>query len=169
MAKKEKMIYEIGYNLIPTMSPEDVAKEVGMIKEKITSLGGEIISDEYPNLIKLAYEMLKEIDNKNVKFTSAFFGWVKFEIEPEHVAAINKMAESSENVLRFIIIKTVRENTMYTPKVSKNGKRYMSDGVSSFDSSDSDSDSTEEESAEPMDEEEVDAKIDELLEEDTDL
>jgi ribosomal protein S6 len=40
MSKSDKTIYEIGYNLIPTISEEEVAKEVGKIKEKITSLEG---------------------------------------------------------------------------------------------------------------------------------
>lgn len=157
MSKSDKTIYEIGYNLIPTISEEEVAKEVGKIKEKITSLGGAVISDEYPNQIKLAYEMTKEIENKNVRFSSAYFGWIKFELEPEAVAEVKKMADSDLNVLRFIIIKTVRENTMYTPKLAKPARRPSSDdmvpGVEAL----------------PIDEEAVDKKIDELIEEEPSL
>lgn len=161
MAKKETTIYEIGYNLIPTASSEEVAKEVGSMKEKITSLGGELISDEYPNQIKLSYEMIKEIDNKNVKFNSAFFGWIKFEIDPSQISEIDKMAKNSDNVLRYIIIKTVKETTLYTPKFTKPGRKTSGDDSAEV--------SKPETSSEPMDVKEVDKKIDELLEEETDL
>ncbi len=150
MSKTDKTVYEIGYHLIPTTSPEDVAKEVGKIKEKITSLGGEIVSEEYPNLINLSYEMIKEIDNKNIKFNSAYFGWIKFDLEPVSIAEINKLAESSLAVLRFIIIKTVRENTIFS-KIAKPAKRSVE---------------TEEvrvEQNSEMNEAEVDKKIDELV------
>jgi len=158
MSKSDKTIYEIGYNLIPIISEEEVAKEVGKIKEKINSLGGAVISDEYPNQIKLAYEMTKEIDNKNVRFNSAYFGWIKFELEPEAVAEVKKMVDSDLNVLRFIIIKTVRENTIYTPKITKPARRpssedLVSSGVESL----------------PIDEEAVDKKIDELIDEEVAL
>ncbi len=156
MSKSDKTIYEIGYNLIPTISEEGVAKEVGKIKEKITSLGGAVISDEYPNQIKLAYEMTKEIENKNVRFTSAYFGWIKFELEPEAVAEVKKMADSDLNVLRFIIIKTVRENTMYTPKLAKPVRRPSSEDMADVE-------------ALPIDEEAVDKKIDELIDEEVAL
>ncbi|MEZ4211178.1 MAG: 30S ribosomal protein S6 [Candidatus Paceibacterota bacterium] len=158
MSKTDKTIYEIGYNLIPTISEEEVAKQVGAIKEKITSLGGIIISDEYPNLIKLAYEMTKEIENKNVRFTSAYFGWVKFELDPSMIAEINKMADNTLSVLRYIVIKTVRENTISTPKLVKGNRRSSSEESSSSESSEA-----------PMDEEAVDKKIDELIEEDAAL
>lgn len=158
MSKSDKTIYEIGYNLIPTISEEEVAKEVGKIKEHITNLGGLVISDEYPNQIKLAYEMTKEIDNKNVRFNSAYFGWIKFEMNPESVAEIKKMADGGANFLRHIIIKTVRENTIYTPKITKPTRRPSSDDMASSDSV-----------ALPIDEEAVDKKIDELVEEESSL
>lgn len=149
MAKKDKTVYELGYHLLSIMSEEDVAKFVGSMKDKITSLGGEIISDQYPSLMKLAYQMIKEIDNKKVKFDSAYFGWVKFEIEADKIAEIDKMADTSLNVLRHLIIKTVRENTLYTPKVMKNSRKTTT--------------SSSEENVE-INEEEVDKKIDELIE-----
>ncbi|MEZ4102963.1 MAG: 30S ribosomal protein S6 [Candidatus Paceibacterota bacterium] len=158
MSKSEKTIYEIGYNLIPTISEEEVAKEVGKIKEQINSLGGLVISDEYPNQIKLAYEMTKEIDNKNVRFNSAYFGWIKFEMSPESVSEVKKMADNGDNFLRYIIIKTVRENTIYTPRIAKPSRRVSSDDLAGA-----------QEDSLPMDKEAVDKKIDELIDEEASL
>jgi ribosomal protein S6 len=154
MSKGDKTIYEIGLNLISTISEEAVAQKFGAIKEKITSLEGEIISEEYPKMIKLAYEMIKEIDNKNVRFNSAYFGWVKFEMDAASVAEIDKMAKNDSSVLRYIIIKTVRENTIHSPKLPRAIKSV---------------EAVEEEVVLPIDEEQVDQKIDELIEEEVAL
>lgn len=154
MSKGDKTIYEIGFNLISTISEETVAEKFGAIKEKITSLGGEIISEEYPKMIKLAYEMVKELDNKNVRFNSAYFGWVKFELEASSVEQIDKMAKNDSSVLRYIIVKTVRENTIHSPKLPKAIKK---------------SDAAEDEAPAVMDEEEVDQKIEELIDEEAAL
>lgn len=156
MAKTDKTIYEIGYNLISTISEEEASKQVAALKDKVTSLGGEIISDENPTLIKLAYEMVKEIDNKNVKFSSAYFGWVKFELEPSNIADIEKFAKTNGSVLRHIIIKTVRESTMYSAKLAKPASKKPADA-----------EVTEE--IAPINEAEVDKKIDELIEEKLEL
>lgn len=164
MSKTDKTVYEIGFNLIPTIGTDDVATEVLAIKEKITSLGGEIIADEHPNLIKLAYEMTKEIDNKNVRFNSAYFGWIKFWLSPEDAAEIKKMADASKSMLRYIIIKTVEESTLYSAKIFKNTKKVIP-GVPEIPFEVAEEASEPEESTEdlPMIEEEVDKKLDEIL------
>jgi hypothetical protein len=63
-------------------------------------------------MLSLAYPMYKVVSNKKTKFESAYFGWVKFDGDPKGVSKIKKALEAKENVLRFIIIKTVRENTL---------------------------------------------------------
>lgn len=159
MSKSEKTIYEVGYHLLSTTPEDVVAKEVGNLKDKISSLGGGIISEEYPSQMNLSYEMTKEIDNKRVGFTSAYFGWIKFEMNPEEVADIKKMLDGNSNILRFIIVKTVRENTIYSPKIMKSTKRQSDDNTLS---------GPVEENT-PINEEEVDKKIDEMVEEDASL
>jgi ribosomal protein S6 len=108
----EPRIYEVGYLIVPDIAEENVPAAYGNIKELISSLGGRIISDDMPNMIPLSYEMEKTVNNKKSKFTSAYFGWVKFEAEPERISEIKKKLEADTNLIRFIIVKTVRENTM---------------------------------------------------------
>jgi ribosomal protein S6 len=59
--------------------------------------------------------MKKATQGQNHKFDKAYFGWVKFEINPQY-SAINKELEKNTNILRFMTIATVRENTLYTQK-----------------------------------------------------
>lgn len=108
----EPRIYEVGYLLIPTISTEEVPAVYGNLKELVSSLKGEVIADEMPKMIPLAYTMDKVISNVRNKFSNAYFGWVKFAMDPENVAGLKKKLDLDTNFLRFMIIKTVRENTM---------------------------------------------------------
>ena len=108
----ELRVYEVGYLLLPFVQEADLATQVGLIKEQIAKAGGTVFSDEDPRLITLAYPMFKVFSNKKTKFENAYFGWVKFDGDPKTVATIKKSIEALENVLRFTIIKTIRENTL---------------------------------------------------------
>jgi hypothetical protein len=85
-------------------------------------------------------------------FKEAYFGWIKFEGEPASVALFSKEIEKLPNILRYLIIKTVRESTLHTPKFSA---KYESKGKNEG-----------AKSAEPkgeVNEVEVDKAIDELV------
>lgn len=102
--------YEVSYLLLPFIAEEEVPKEVGLMKENLSLLGGMIFSGEEPKLIGLAYPMFKVISNKNTKFENAYFGWIKFDSESENVFQIKKAFENNEKVLRFLILKTTKES-----------------------------------------------------------
>lgn len=108
----DSRVYEVGYLLLPYVTEDNLARETDKIKEAITLAGGAVFSEENPHMLSLAYPMYKVVSNKKTKFESAYFGWVKFDGDPKGVAKIKKAMEAEENVLRFIIIKTVRENTL---------------------------------------------------------
>lgn len=105
-------VYELGYLLVPTISEENIPIVYVNLKDFITGLGGEIISDEIPKMISLAYTMTKVTQNVRNKFDAAYFGWVKFEINPEKVLELKKKLDIDSNFVRFLILKTVRENTI---------------------------------------------------------
>jgi len=108
----ESRVYEVGFLLLPFVTEENLAHETEKIKEAITSAGGKVFSEEDPRMISLAYPMFKVVSNKKTKFESAYFGWVKFDGDPSGVSKIKKAMEAEASVLRFMIIKTVRENTL---------------------------------------------------------
>jgi ribosomal protein S6 len=106
----ELRVYEASYLLLPFITEEDIPKEASRVKEHVSVSGGTVFSEEEPKLIKLAYPMYKVIANKNTQFDNAYFGWVKFEGEPENIAKVKKSLETNENVLRFLILKTTKES-----------------------------------------------------------
>ncbi len=105
-------IYEVGYLVTSLLSDEKVGEMIEKTKVAIKKDGGEIISEESPKLRDLAYIMEKMIDHKKEVFNNAYFGWIKFDISKDKVEKINKLFNSNESVIRFLLIKTARENTM---------------------------------------------------------
>ena len=110
--KKENRIYEIGYIMVPLIEETGIAQEVGNLKSLVEGMGAQSIAEEFPKLIDLAYEMTRIIGNKNHHFTTGYFGWLKFELDPEKVEEIEKALKHNDKFLRYLVIKTVRENTM---------------------------------------------------------
>ncbi|OIO30051.1 hypothetical protein COX93_01950 [Candidatus Nomurabacteria bacterium CG_4_10_14_0_2_um_filter_30_12] len=120
-------VYELGYLLIPTIGEENVPVVYGNLKELITSLGGEIISDEMPKMIFLAYQMLKVTQNVRNRFDTAYFGWVKFEMGSDKILELKKKVDLDPNFIRFLILKTVKENTIAAKRfIHKDFKRKTS-------------------------------------------
>lgn len=106
-------IYEIGYLLVPTIAEDRVLDDVNAIKNTVESLQGLLISDGgLPELITLAYPMTKTVANKNTHYESGYFGWVKFHARPDILPALTKSLEENAQVIRFLLITTVKENTV---------------------------------------------------------
>ena len=110
--KGETVVYEIGYHLVPTLSEDEVALRVGDIQKLVSQKGGSVIAEEFPEIMELAYTMKKMIAGKWEKYDQAYFGWIKLETTPEDAQALNEELRTLDFVLRFLLVKTVRENTM---------------------------------------------------------
>jgi ribosomal protein S6 len=113
----EISVYEIGFHILPNVPEEKLPEIVLKLKDSITSNDGEILTEEFPKMTILAYDIKKRVETKYVSFNKAFFGWVKFEALRSSLEKIEKETKANQNVLRFIIVKTVRENTLHTPKI----------------------------------------------------
>lgn len=110
-------VYEVGYHIVPAVSPEKLPAEVDAIKAVLSGNKAVTISEEAPKLRNLAYQMVKAIGPARHKYDTAYFGWIKFEAAPEAALEIKKAMDANEKVLRYLLIKTARENTLYGDKV----------------------------------------------------
>ena len=146
--EKNARVYELGYLFVGTMPEENVAAKVGVLKDLFESKGGVSISEEFPRLITLGYEMSRAIGNKKAWFKEGFFGWMKFEASPESIEEIDAIIKRDEDVLRFMLIKTVRENTV-AGKRAMGGLKRPTRKVESAEET-------------PIDEAEIAKKLDEL-------
>ncbi len=115
----EEKIYEIGFHLISSIAEENVPAETAKIKAILDNEKAVIILEEAPKLRPLAYSIKKSFSGSYKTFDKAYFGFIKFELpEGGNIAEIDSSLKSNESVLRYIVVKTVRENTMYSPKIS---------------------------------------------------
>jgi len=145
-------VYEVGYLMVPTIAEENLGGEVTTFKDMFLENGAVFISDEYPKLIELAYEMSRSINNKKQKFSYGYFGWVKFECTTFQAKIIKEILDKNEKLIRFLMIKTVRENTMSVKRAygrQDGGRRRPAQ--------------KQEESVAPINEETIDKEIDALV------
>ena len=112
-------VYELGFHIVPTIAEEKVANVFGDIKALLEKNGAVFISEEYPKMRPLAYTMFKNEAGKNEKFNFSYFGWVKYELPKEATAEVKEKLEKNKEILRFLVIKTVRENTLYGHKLAR--------------------------------------------------
>lgn len=126
--ESEVQIYELGFHIVPTVEESKLSGDVDSIKSLIEKSGGTFISEEFPKKINLAYTIVKDIDGHRHKADEAYFGWIKFEIKKDSVLNIKKEMDANKSILRFLIIKTVKESTLI-PKSMISSKAETSNNV----------------------------------------
>ena len=104
-------VYEVGYHIIPTVKEESVEGVVATIRAIIEKAGGSFIAEGAPVLTKLSYAMVAREGDKNVQYDRGFFGWIKFEAPVEVTETLDESLKADRNILRFIVFRTIREET----------------------------------------------------------
>lgn len=112
----EPRVYELGYHLVPTLAEEQVPQASDAVRGMIEGISGSIIAEEKPVFIDLAYTIIKVVNHKNKRFEEAYFGFIKFEADPSEVATLEEALKKDENVLRYMIVTTLKENTFLSKK-----------------------------------------------------
>lgn len=111
-------VYELGFHFVPTLSEDEVAVQFSHLKSLIEKKGGTFIAEATPEMTDLAYELTKTTKAQKKRYTEAYFGWVKFELNAEEVSTLEKEVKAFEPILRYLLITTVRENTLVGSKES---------------------------------------------------
>jgi ribosomal protein S6 len=166
--KLDGRIYELAYLFVPTLEETQAMSRFSELKTMLSDMRAEVISEDIPRLMDLAYEMYRTIANKKTWFDTAYFGWIKFELDPSQVVAIDEKLARDETVLRFMVVKTVRENTFTAKKPFTTRRRVEKaegeEGVVVTDEVLAPvADAVEEEVKEPIAPEELDKQIDALI------
>lgn len=112
----EPKVYELGALFVPELGSEALNQAIASLKGKLSDLGATIISEGESVYLKLAYTIEKSIKNKIKKVSHAHFYSVKFEVDPSMIAELKKALDLQyeETIIRYLITKTVRENTQLT-------------------------------------------------------
>ena len=107
-------VYEVGFHIVPTVGDEGTAAVVDSIKSALGD--AEIISEQVPHKMKLAYTIVRSETGKREKSDEAYFGVIKFALDREHVNAFENALRADRKVLRFLLIETVREDIATAPR-----------------------------------------------------
>lgn len=149
-------VYELGFHFVPTLSEDEVAVQFSHLKSLIEKKGGTFISEETPQMTDLAYEISKTVKAQKKRYTTSYFGWVKFDINPEEIPGLEKDVKNFEPVLRYLLITTVRENTLNAIREAEK-KAATKEAAPEADEASS--------APQAIDESQIDKSIDELVQE----
>lgn len=109
-------VYEVSFILDNRLDESAALEKGNALKQSIAAKKGSFISEEAPYLRELAYEMVRVVNNVNVKFSQGYFGWIKFELAEDKVKELEAELKLDQEVIRFLIVKTVRDNTVFTKR-----------------------------------------------------
>ncbi len=93
--KETRPSYEIGFHVVPS---------------------AEIISETAPSRIRLAYTVVRATSGHHEKFDEAYFGTIKFATERENIPALEVWLRANREVLRFLLVETIREDLVNAPR-----------------------------------------------------
>ncbi len=100
--------YEFAFHVLPTVAEGEVADVFGALKALITTAGGVVTTEEAPQRFDLAYDIVKYLEGKNRKFSSAHFGWIRFTLEPAALEKLTEQIDSDKRLLRYLVIRLTK-------------------------------------------------------------
>jgi ribosomal protein S6 len=103
--EQEFVAYELAYHVLPTVAEGEVAGVTAALTAFITQAGGTITSQEAAERFELAYEISKYLEGKYRRFSSAYFGWVRFSLPAAAVPALTADVEAHKSILRSLVIR----------------------------------------------------------------
>lgn len=105
--ESEPRLYEIIY-LARSGDEQGAAEQAAAVSGFIENEHGMIVSQTPPSRKELSYPVddLKE----------GWFGWIKFMLKPESIAAVEEKIKKTKNVLRFAVFKTSKAEMAPAPR-----------------------------------------------------
>lgn len=131
---------------------ETIAK---LIVAPIEAVGGVVTGQTPAVMRKLAYTMSKSVNHKRALFTDAYFGAVRFTVTPDKVAALGKTIEADDSVIRILVIETP-PRAQVVPAAPRTEDGLATEAVAEVVSDDVTLET-------PVDNEQIDMEIEELL------
>lgn len=117
----ERNSYEFAFHVLPTVAEGEVPGVFETFKAHIAKVA-EITNEERPERVDLVYPIVKPMEGKNRKFTSAYFGWVRFKLEGEKLAELMEELTTTSVLLRHLLIKLTREEEEHPFRFHENKK-----------------------------------------------
>ncbi len=100
--------YELAYHVLPTVAEGEVAGVTETLKQLITTAGGTIFDEEVAQRFELAYEIEKYLEGRYRRFSSAYFGWLRFRLSPVALAAVIEVVDEHKSLLRQLTVRLTK-------------------------------------------------------------
>jgi ribosomal protein S6 len=107
-SETEFVSYELAYHVLPTVAEGEVAAVTAELKAFVTNHGGEVFDEESAERFELAYEIEKYLEGRHRRFSSAYFGWVRFRLEPAALAAVMEEVDAHKSILRTLVVRLTK-------------------------------------------------------------
>ncbi len=125
----EERVYEVGFLLTPQFTESEIPNVIEEIKAVLAKNKAETIATGNPEFIDLAYQMEKVTGAHKGKFRQAYFGWIKFAAEPETLEAIKGALDGFAAFIRYILMKTDKDNTVVFKKPKDSPRRESAEAL----------------------------------------
>ncbi len=107
-AERELVAYELAYHVLPTVAEGEVDSIEAELKGFITAAGGTITDEEEAQRFELAYEIEKYLEGRYRRFSSAYFGWIRFHLDPAQLATVTEEVETHKSILRSLMVRLTK-------------------------------------------------------------
>ncbi len=104
----ERPVYELGFHIVPTVGDDGVSAIVERVRAALGD--AELINEGAPRKMTLSYQVERSVSGKREKYTEAYFGFIKFATEREQLPGLQEKLRGIPEVLRYLVIETVRED-----------------------------------------------------------
>jgi len=108
MPVTDAVSYELAFHVLPTVAEGEVATVFQSLKDTITKAGGTLTSEEAPERFELAYDIVRQLEGRNRKFSSAYFGWVRFTLTPDKLTEVSEAVDGTRELLRHLLIRLTK-------------------------------------------------------------
>jgi len=126
---QDTKLYEVGYLLNPAVSADELEKTVAeRLISPVESAGGSALLGWAPTMRKLAYPIKVTEGGKGTVYREAYFGTIRFRLEPKLAPSINKGLTEDKMIIRHIVI-ALPDN--YDSLVSKRSRGVVRKSVRS--------------------------------------
>ena len=127
--KDTRPVYEVAFHVVPTVEEAKVGDVVEKIRAELAQAGAEIIKDQFPQKMALAYTIERRAAGKREKFAESYFGFIKFAAEREAVAGLEGLLRISKEILRYLLIETEREEPVIARRAVYSSNRLEGETI----------------------------------------
>ncbi len=122
-------VYEVGFHVVPSIEETKVGDVVEKIRAVLAKGKAEVLKDQFPQKMTLAYTIERSASGKREKFNEAYFGFIKFVMDREHIAALETLLRSSNEILRYLLIETLREEPVIARRAVYSSNRLEGETI----------------------------------------